>query len=115
MEMKENWTTSNNLTRLPKIDLSTFTEAYEEWRNFFDIFNSLIHFNTSLTDIQRFHYLKSALKGEAIQVISSIEISEANYADAWSRLQERYDNERITQRIQTHIKAIFDLRQKKKT
>ncbi|XP_018361861.1 PREDICTED: uncharacterized protein LOC108760386, partial [Trachymyrmex cornetzi] len=76
--------TRENLVRLPKIDLPSFSGAYEDWHPFFDIFNSLIHSNNSLGDIQKFHYLKSALKGEAAETIASIEISGLNYADAWS-------------------------------
>lgn len=75
--------------RLPKIDLPTFSGAYEKWHPFFDIFNSLIHSNDSLNDIQRFHYLKSSLKGDAAETIASLEISNVNYADAWSRLKVR--------------------------
>lgn len=68
--------------RLPKIDLPTFSGAYEEWHPFFDIFNSLIHLNESLNDIQRFHYLKPSLKGDAAETIASLEISNINYADS---------------------------------
>ncbi|XP_011169838.2 uncharacterized protein LOC105202846 [Solenopsis invicta] len=97
----------NNSIRLPKIDLPTFSGAYEEWHPFFDVFNSLIHSNNSLKDIQKFHYLKSSLKSDAAETIASLEISDINYADAWSRLRERYENERLA--VQNHIKAIFDL------
>ncbi|XP_039303907.1 uncharacterized protein LOC120357485 [Solenopsis invicta] len=47
------------------------------------------------------------LKGEAAETIASIEISDVNYNDAWSRLRERYENERLA--VQNHIKAIFEL------
>lgn len=93
--------------RLPKIDLPTFSGSYEDWYPFYDVSNSLIHSNNNLNDIQRFHYLKSSLKSEAAEIIESLEISGANYTDAWSRLKERYDNERLA--VQNHIKAIFDL------
>ncbi|XP_018360396.1 PREDICTED: uncharacterized protein LOC108759449 [Trachymyrmex cornetzi] len=49
----------------------------------------------------------AALKGEAAEAIESIEITGANYRDAWYRLKERYDNERVA--VQKHIKAIFEL------
>ncbi|XP_011861695.1 PREDICTED: uncharacterized protein LOC105558556 [Vollenhovia emeryi] len=93
--------------RLPKIDLPIFSGSYNDWHPFFDTFNSLIHSNKSLNDIQRFHYLKSSLKGEAAETVSSLEISSVNYADTWSRLKEGYDNNRLA--VQNHIRAIFDL------
>lgn len=36
-----------------------------------------------------------------------MEITGANYSDAWSRLKARYENERVS--IQNHIKSIFEL------
>ncbi|NEV48948.1 DUF1759 domain-containing protein, partial [Wolbachia pipientis] len=93
--------------RLPKIELPTFSGAYEEWHPFFGIFDSLIHSNDTLNDIQKFHYLKSSLKGDAAETIQSLEITGANYGDAWFRLKARYENERVS--IQNHIKSIFEL------
>lgn len=75
--------------KLPKIELPTFAGAYEDWYAFFDMFNSLIHSNQSLNDTQRFHYLKSSLKGDAAEVVSFLEISGNNYADAWSEMIKR--------------------------
>lgn len=93
--------------KLPKIELPTFSGAYKKWHLFFSIFDSLIHSNNALNGIQKFHYLKSALKGEAAKTIESLEITKANYCDAWSHLKERYDNERIA--VQNHIRAILEL------
>lgn len=98
---------SETQIRLPKIDLPTFSGVYEEWHSFFGIFDSLIHSNNSLNEVQKFHYLKAALKGEAAEAIESLEITGANYRDAWYRLKERYDNERVA--VQKHIEAIFEL------
>jgi len=81
--------------------LPIFTGKYEEWHSFFNTFNSLIHSNTSLNNIQKFHYLKSSVEGEAAETIASLEISEVHYNDAWSRLKDRYDNERVA--VQNHI------------
>ncbi|XP_018374068.1 PREDICTED: uncharacterized protein LOC108768208 [Trachymyrmex cornetzi] len=98
---------NGNTIRLPKIDLPTFSGAYEDWHPFHDTFCSLIHSNDSLNVVQKFHYSKSALKGEAAKVIASLEISAVNYTDAWNRLKERFENERVA--IQNPIKAIFEL------
>ena len=74
--------TNESLVRLPKIDLPAFSGAYEEWHSFFNTFNSLIHSNNSLNDIQKFYYLKSSVKGEAAETVASLEISEIYYNDA---------------------------------
>lgn len=73
--------------RLPKITLPTFSGAYNEWMPFYNTFKSLIHTNDTLSNIQRFHYLKSVLTGEAADVIESLEISEENYNNAWDLLK----------------------------
>ena len=85
----------SNQVKLPRIELPTFNGKYEEWHAFFDLFNSLIHSNRDISDTQKFHYLRSSLKGDAAEIVSSLEISGANYADAWTRLKERYDNKRL--------------------
>ncbi|KYN24380.1 PREDICTED: uncharacterized protein LOC108758197 [Trachymyrmex cornetzi] len=93
--------------RLPKLNLPTFSGKYDEWFPFFDTFNSVIHSNTSLSNAQRFQYLRASLTGDASAVISSLEISDANYDVAWSILRDRYDNKRVI--VQNHVKAIIDL------
>ncbi|XP_018376530.1 PREDICTED: uncharacterized protein LOC108769819 [Trachymyrmex cornetzi] len=93
--------------RLPKISLPTFSGKYDEWFPFFDAFNSIIHSNTSIGNIQKLQYLRTSLSGEAADVISSLEISDLNYEVAWKLLKDRYDNKRVI--VHTHIKAIMEL------
>ncbi|XP_018407213.1 PREDICTED: uncharacterized protein LOC108783203 [Cyphomyrmex costatus] len=93
--------------RLPKLNLPTFSGKYDEWFPFYDSFNSIIHSNASISDVQKLQYLKSTLTGDASGVISALEISAANYQIAWDILKERYDNRRMI--VHTHIKAILDL------
>jgi len=72
---------SDNSThiRLSKLNLPTFSGKYDEWFPFFDTFNSVIHSNLSLSNTQRFQYLWASLTGDASAVISSLELSNANY------------------------------------
>ena len=50
-----------NVTNLPSINLPTFSGNYQEWLSFHDLFSCMIHENESLSDIQKFHYLKLSL------------------------------------------------------
>lgn len=106
-ESNESGRLSNSLVKLPTINLPSFSGAYEDWFPFYDTFNSLIHNDSSLLDIQKFHYLKSCLKGEAANILHCLEISANNYIVAWEMLENRYNNRRII--VQNHIKAICDL------
>ncbi|XP_046382360.1 uncharacterized protein LOC124153308 [Ischnura elegans] len=95
--------------KLPQINLPIFHGAYDEWVTFYDTFNSLIHENVSLSGIQKFHYLRSTLRGEALQVIASLATSEQNYGIAWGLLRQRFENKRYI--INMHVKAIFEFTQ----
>lgn len=66
--------------KLPTIALPKFNGEFESWLGFRDTFKSLIHDNRSIGDVQKFHYLKASVVGEAEEVIGSIELSDTNYA-----------------------------------
>lgn len=75
--------------KLPKIVIPTLTGKYTEWITFRDLFTSLIHNNSKLENVQKMHYLKSSLSGEAEQLLRQIPISEANYERCWIQLKNR--------------------------
>lgn len=78
--------------RLPKINISKFSGNYTEWTTFKDLFTSLIHNNDCLEDVQKMHYLKGLLSGEAEQLVRHIAVSSDNYNECWSLLHSRYNN-----------------------
>lgn len=98
---------NSNFVKLPPLDLPTFKGNYDGWLGFVDTFTALIHSNNSLSDVQKFYYLKSCLKGDAARVIHSIEVTDINYEIAFKLLRERYENKKVI--IQSHIKCLFDL------
>ncbi|XP_025264300.1 uncharacterized protein LOC112637855 [Camponotus floridanus] len=56
---------SSPKTALPRIKLPPFSGAYEDWPSFRDLFLSLVGENPSVSNIERFHYLRSCVKGSA--------------------------------------------------
>lgn len=58
-------------------------------------FRILIHDNATLNDTQKLYYYYLALKGQATQVIQSLEIAENNLTIAWEFLKRRIENEKI--------------------
>ncbi|XP_053406422.1 uncharacterized protein LOC123546015 [Mercenaria mercenaria] len=93
--------------RLPKLDLPTFNGSILEWQSFWDSYESAIHANPSLTDVQKFNYLKSLLKQDALQTVAGFALTNTNYQKAISLLHERYgQREKI---IQTYMKALLDM------
>ncbi|XP_055590675.1 uncharacterized protein LOC129742758 [Uranotaenia lowii] len=99
---------SSSLARvkLPEISLPSFDGQIKLWITFRDSFNSLIHSNNHLTAIDKFSYLRSALRGEALQEVSSIEITAANYEVAWAALTNRYENPKLI--VKTNLDALFN-------
>ncbi|KAL0849262.1 hypothetical protein ABMA28_013591 [Loxostege sticticalis] len=81
--------------KLPQIQISKFDGAYFRWLEFHDTFESLIHKNSKISNIHKFHYLVSYLEGEAARIISNLEMSSANYVEAWQLLCDRYNNKRL--------------------
>ncbi|XP_055543216.1 uncharacterized protein LOC129728785 [Wyeomyia smithii] len=92
--------------KLPVISLPEFDGDYNQWLAFHDTFVALIHDNTEVPEIQKFHYLRAAVKGEAAQLIESIGISAANYCIAWQTLVSRYANDYLLKK--RHVQALLD-------
>ncbi|XP_073950941.1 uncharacterized protein [Choristoneura fumiferana] len=65
--------------RLPKITIPVFSGQYSEWISFRDLFVSLIHDNADIDDVQKMHYLKGHLRGEAEQLLRHIPITNSSY------------------------------------
>ncbi|XP_025267450.1 uncharacterized protein LOC112638978 [Camponotus floridanus] len=92
--------------KLPKIELPVFTGSYDDWYSYQDVFEKLIYANEGLSEIEKFHYLRSSLKDKAAEIRKSIETITDNYNDAWASVKERFDNKRWI--IHKHVQAIFD-------
>ncbi|XP_048004284.1 uncharacterized protein LOC125240435 [Leguminivora glycinivorella] len=82
------------MVKLPKISIPTFSGNYSEWTSFRDLFTSLIHKNRDLDDVQKLHYLKGYLVGEAEQLLRHVQITQDNYSACWEKLEKRYNNKK---------------------
>lgn len=82
-------------------------ENYEDWPAFHQMFNSLVHNNTSVPKIMKFHYLKGAVIGKASELIKNIEFSELNYSVALQALIDRYENKKKF--VQRHMQILSKL------
>lgn len=92
--------------KLPQIQIAKFEGSYFHWLQFRDTFESLIHNNSRIKPIHKFHYLISYLEGEPARIISNLEVSSVNYTEAWRLLGERYNNKRLL--INHHLNALFN-------
>lgn len=81
--------------KLPKFDLVKFKGDLKHFPTYLDIFNSSVHENSSLVDIQKFRYLISSLEGPPLQVVSCLPMTSENYLIAYNTLIKRYKNKRL--------------------
>ena len=93
--------------RLPKLSLPTFAGDILEWPYFWDSFETTIHNNHTLTDVQKFSYLQSLLESEAMNVINGLNLSSANYHKAIDLLINRYGQKHKI--VNAYMKALLDL------
>ncbi|XP_071177507.1 uncharacterized protein [Mytilus edulis] len=104
---------SSNFHKLPKLNLPTFDGNVLEWQSFWDSFDSAIHNNNTLTDVQRFNYLKSLLEGEASYTIAGFALTHTNYNKAIELIHERFGQKHKI--IQSYMQALLDIPAPKNT
>lgn len=92
----------NSTVKLPRIELPSYSGDYADWQNFHDLFDSLVHKNMSLSRVEKLHYLKSSLTGEAATLLKNLQVTEANYTVAWTSVKSRYNNKRAIINAQLH-------------
>ncbi|XP_025425706.1 uncharacterized protein LOC112694458 [Sipha flava] len=90
---------------LPKIELPKFDGEVLGWASFRDMFQSLVYDNTSISNIERYHYLIFCLSGPALTVVKAIPLTADNYIIAWDALQKSFDNQRLL--ASAHIDKLF--------
>ncbi|XP_063911926.1 uncharacterized protein LOC135128776 [Zophobas morio] len=91
---------------LPVLNIKSFSGDYKEWLNFENSFKSVIDENKALNNRQRFQYLKSSLRDEALRTIESLVINDENYKEAWRLLANRFKNTRLI--VQDHVMSILN-------
>ncbi|XP_011858942.1 PREDICTED: uncharacterized protein LOC105556456 [Vollenhovia emeryi] len=93
--------------KLPETPLPKFDGRFEGWLSFKNAFYSMIGSRTDLAEIDKLHYLRSALTGEAANKIRIFETDGINYAKAWSLLERSYEVKRIL--ISRHLSLLLNL------
>ena len=93
--------------KLPKLSLPHFNGNPTQWTTFWDSFQSTIHSNVDLSNVDKLKYLQTSLSGEAAQTISGLQITNDNYEEAIELLEKRFGNKQII--ISRHIEDLMQL------
>ena len=85
----------NSNINLPKITLEEFDGNILNWRGFWEQFKTTIGENNTLSDTEKFTYLKTLLKGSAHDLIYGLKLTSNNYEKAITMLTQRYGNTQV--------------------
>ena len=95
---------------LPKITLQPFDRDLTTWTTFWDSFKAAIDKNNSLTNTDKFNYIRGLLQHTALKAISGLTLTSANYWEALAILQKRFGNKPLIQAKHTdalmHVEAV---------
>ena len=81
-------TSSSSRVRLLKLQLQSFSGDLTKWTSFWQSFESAVHKNSDLSDIEKFNYLKSLLERSAREAVAGLALTDANYHQAVETLQK---------------------------
>ena len=84
-----------NASRLPKLTLPHFSGDPVDWIHFWDSFSAAVDKKTSLSDIGKFTYLRSVLKGEAAATIAGFSLTATNYQNAVQLLTQSFGKDTV--------------------
>ena len=79
-----------NVSRLPKLSLPTFSGDPLLWQMFWDSFNAAVHLNPTLGGVQKFNYLRAQLHCDAARVIAEFPLTDHNYEHSVTLLRDRF-------------------------
>lgn len=92
---------------LPKITLPSFNGKPGTWTEFKDAFVALVDSDETLSNYEKFYYLKMSCKDEAADIIQAIPVTDDNYKVGWQALIDNYESK--AQLIHDHIQAILNI------
>ncbi|KAL6728875.1 hypothetical protein Aduo_010608 [Ancylostoma duodenale] len=80
-----------NKMRLPQLEVHVFSGSYRDYPTFWTIYDSLIHSNQQLTNMDKFPFLRQALKGRAATLLGNMPAIAENYEKAIKLLNKRFN------------------------
>ncbi len=93
--------------KLPKLMIQPFNGELTAWTTFWDSYDVAIHTNRSLSDIEKFNYLRSLLQGPALDAVAGLTLTAANYGEAVEVLNKRFGNKQRI--IDKHMDVLLSL------
>ena len=100
-------TTPGPKVKLPKISLPRFNGNPVKWTSFWDSYQSAIHLNSNLSDVDKFNYLRTLLDSTAFEAIAGLTLSSTNYHQAIEILRKQFGNKQVI--ISKHMDTLMSV------
>ena len=94
--------------KLPKLGIKKFSGEPTAWMTFIDLFEATVDRSTNLSEVEKFNYLLSYLEKDALQTISGMPITNANYKKTLELLRNRFGNPQKI--ISAHMNELLKLK-----
>lgn len=96
----------SNKVRLPKLTIKPFNGKLTAWTPFWDSFRSAIHESPELSKVNKFNY-RSMVTHSALEAISGLTLTSANYDEAIEILRKRFGNKQLI--INKHMEQLLSI------
>ena len=96
----------SNKVRLPKLTIKPFNGKLTAWTPFWDSFNSAIHENPELSKVDKFNYLRSMVTHGALEALSGLTLTGANYDETVEILRKRFGNKQLI--VNKHMEQLLN-------
>ncbi|KAH0946120.1 hypothetical protein HN011_005673, partial [Eciton burchellii] len=95
--------TKSSSLKLPRIAFPIFSGKFSKWENFRHTSESLVDSNDAISNILKFHYLKSSITDFNVTLlINRFQIFPENYIAAWKKLVTEYDDKKALKHAHIH-------------
>ncbi|GAB1869281.1 Peptidase aspartic putative domain-containing protein [Camponotus japonicus] len=91
--------------RLARIEIPKFSGKQTEWQSYRDTFTALVKNNRTYDNVTKLWHLRTSLDGEAFDLISTMDVTNANFEVAWDLLVRQYNN--TIALTNAHLNALF--------
>ena len=97
-ELRSIWSPSLSIgttTKLPQIDIPSFSVDVLKWKEFWDTYEASIHKERRYVNMDKFICLKSRLTGDALKAVAGYQLSNENYEVIVDVLKKRFGNKQL--------------------
>ena len=97
----------NPSIKLPKMVLEKFDGKVQNWRSFWNRFETSIDNKDYLNEVDKFNYLLGLLSDDAKECVSGLDLTDENYEEAKRILNDRFGNPQVV--IAAHMESLVNL------